>query len=147
MASARRWRLALIGAAALILGAGVPSSEAADPVPVRLILNWKFEGPNAPFFLAQDRGYFAAHGVKIQLDAGEGSSAPPSRIASGAYDAGFGDITSMIEFGAKNPQVPLRTVSTRVPGLRPVRTSDTSRPADKSRARVASALLTRQLTP
>ena len=33
------------------------------------------------------------------------------------------------------PQVPLRTVSTRVPGLRPVRTSDTSRPSDASRAR------------
>src|SRR5258706_2794409 len=110
MASARRWGLALIGAAALILGAGVPHSEAGDPVPVRLILNWKFEGPNAPFFLAEDRGYFAANGVKIQLDAGEGSSAPPSRIASGAYDAGFGDITSMIEFSPKNPQVPLRTV-------------------------------------
>src|SRR5258708_19145087 len=110
LAAARRGGSALIGAAALILGAGVPPAEGADPVPVRLILNWKFEGPNAPFFLAEDRGYFAANGVKIQLDAGEGSSAPPSRIASGAYDAGFGDITSMIEFSAKNPQVPLRTV-------------------------------------
>src|SRR5207237_7263911 len=89
--------------------AGGPAG-AADPVPVRLILNWKFEGPNAPFFLAEDRGYFAAKGVKVQLDAGEGSSAPPSRIASGAYDAGFGDITSMIECSAKNPQGPLRTV-------------------------------------
>ena len=45
------------------------------------------------------------------------------------------------------PQVPLRTVSTRVPGLRPVRTSETSRPAETSRARVASASATRQLSP
>jgi NitT/TauT family transport system substrate-binding protein len=97
----------LIGA---LLGNALPAARAADPVPVRLILNWKFEGPNAPFFLAQDRGYFAANGVKIQLDAGEGSSAPPSRIASGAYDAGFGDIASAIEFAGKNPQVPIRTV-------------------------------------
>ena len=95
---------------AAFLGVALPSARAAEPVPVRFILNWKLEGPNAPFFLAEDRGYFAANGVKIQLDAGEGSSAPPSRIASGAYDAGFGDITSMIEFGVKNPQVPLRTV-------------------------------------
>jgi NitT/TauT family transport system substrate-binding protein len=105
-----RVALALCAAAAVCLSAAVPVSWAADPVPVRLILNWKFEGPNAPFFLAEDRGYFAAQGIKIQLDAGEGSSAPPSRIASGAYDAGFGDITSAIEFAAKNPQVPLRTV-------------------------------------
>ncbi|MBI3512818.1 MAG: ABC transporter substrate-binding protein [Proteobacteria bacterium] len=97
-------------AAAIVAGGAAAPARAADPVPVRMILNWKFEGPNAPFFLAEDRGYFAANGVKIQLDAGEGSSAPPSRIASGAYDAGFGDITSMIEFSAKNPQVPLRTV-------------------------------------
>ncbi len=96
----------LAAAIAVVSGA----ARAADPVPVRLILNWKFEGPNAPFFLAEDRGYFAANGIKIQLDAGEGSSAPPGRIASGAYDAGFGDITSAIEFGAKNPQVPIRTV-------------------------------------
>src|SRR5258707_12133851 len=99
MASARRWGLALIGAAALILGAGVPPSEAADPVPVRLILNWKFEGPNAPFFLAEDPGYFAANGVKIQLDAGEGSAGPPSRTAPGASDAGFGGITPMCRSG------------------------------------------------
>ena len=45
------------------------------------------------------------------------------------------------------PQVLLRTVSTRVPGLRPVRTSDTSTPAAASRARVASASATRQLRP
>ena len=45
------------------------------------------------------------------------------------------------------PQVPLRTVSTRVPGLRPVRTSETSTPAAISRARVASMSATRQLRP
>ena len=45
------------------------------------------------------------------------------------------------------PQVPLRTVSTRVPGLRPGRTSDTSTPAETSRARVASMSATRQLMP
>jgi cytochrome P450 len=45
------------------------------------------------------------------------------------------------------PQLPLRNVSTRVPGLRPVRTSDTSTPAVASRARVASMSATRQLRP
>src|SRR5262249_12788888 len=45
------------------------------------------------------------------------------------------------------PQVPLRTLITRVPGLRPVRTSDTSTPAAESRARAASMSPTRQLRP
>ena len=44
------------------------------------------------------------------------------------------------------PQVPFRTVITRVPGLRPVRTSETSTPAATSRARVASMSATRQLS-
>ena len=45
------------------------------------------------------------------------------------------------------PQVPLRTLITRVPGLRPARTSETSTPAATSRARVASTSATRQLRP
>ena len=45
------------------------------------------------------------------------------------------------------PQVPLRTLITRVPGLRPVRTSETSTPAAISRARAASMSATRQLRP
>jgi len=110
MTMGTRLALAAAIAAGAAIGSGAPPAQAADPVPIRMILNWKFEGPNAPFFLAEDRGYFTANGVKIQLDAGEGSSAPPSRIASGAYEAGFGDITSAIEFAAKNPQVPIRTV-------------------------------------
>ncbi len=45
------------------------------------------------------------------------------------------------------PQVPLRRLMTRVPGLRPVRTSEASSPAASSRARVASMSATRQLNP
>ena len=41
------------------------------------------------------------------------------------------------------PQVPPRTLATRVPGLRPARTSETSMPAAKSRARVADIDATR----
>ena len=45
------------------------------------------------------------------------------------------------------PQVPSRTLITRVPGLRPARTSETSIPARTSRARAASISATRQLNP
>jgi len=99
-----RWIAAAL-ACATVAAAALP---AAAQTPVRFILNWKYEGPNAPFFLAEDRGYFAAEGVKVQLDAGEGSSAPPTRIGSGSYDAGFGDINAMIEFVSKNPAQAMR---------------------------------------
>lgn len=75
---------------------------AAAQEPVRMILNWRLEGPNAPFFLAEDRGFFREEGIAIRLDPGEGSSAPIGRIAAGTYDAGFGDINTLIEFAARN---------------------------------------------
>jgi NitT/TauT family transport system substrate-binding protein len=72
--------------------------------PVRMILNWRLEGPNAPFFLAEDRGFFREEGLAVRLDPGEGSSAPIGRIAAGTYDAGFGDINTLIEFTARQPE-------------------------------------------
>jgi NitT/TauT family transport system substrate-binding protein len=87
---------------ALLLVPLAPGLAAAQEQ-VRMILNWRLEGPNAPFFLAQDRGFFREAGITIRLDPGEGSSAPIGRIAAGTYDAGFGDINTLIEFTARQP--------------------------------------------
>jgi NitT/TauT family transport system substrate-binding protein len=92
--------LATLALAALLLA---PLAAAAQE-PVRMILNWRLEGPNAPFFLAEDRGFFRAEGLAVRLDPGEGSSAPIGRIAAGTYDAGFGDINTLIEFTARQPE-------------------------------------------
>jgi NitT/TauT family transport system substrate-binding protein len=89
----------LLLAAALLAPALARAQE-----PVRMILNWRLEGPNAPFFLAEDRGFFREEGLSVRLDPGEGSSAPIGRIAAGTYDAGFGDLNTMIEFTARQPE-------------------------------------------
>lgn len=81
----------------------VGSASAADPLKVRFILNWKFQGPQAWFFLADDKGYFKQAGIDIQLDQGAGSGAAVPRVASTAYDAGFGDINAITRFAAKQP--------------------------------------------
>ena len=67
------------------------------------MLNWKYEGPQAWYFLAQDRGYFQAEGLDVEIDQGEGSAASIPKVASGAYQAGFGDINAVIELAAKRP--------------------------------------------
>jgi NitT/TauT family transport system substrate-binding protein len=90
--------------AACLLALLLAQPAAAQTEQVRMILNWKLEGPNAPFFLAEDRGYFREAGVAVRLDPGEGSSAPIARIAAGTYDAGFGDINTLIEFAARQPE-------------------------------------------
>jgi NitT/TauT family transport system substrate-binding protein len=108
-----RWLLVLVGLAGVLGATGAVAQE-----PVRMILNWKLEGPNAPFFLAEDRGFFREAGIALRMEPGEGSSAPVARIASGAYDAGFGDINAMIEFNARFPdrrQVAALVLYTRAP--------------------------------
>lgn len=93
---------AAFAAAATIAGALSPAL-AQQPVPVRFTLDFVLQGPQAPFFLAQERGYFAQNGVNLTaLDAGRGSGDTVNRVASGAYEMGFGDLNALIEFNAKN---------------------------------------------
>ncbi len=70
---------------------------------IKMVLNWKYQGPQAWFFVAQDRGYFKAEGLDVEIDQGEGSSAPIAKIAAGAYTAGFGDINAAIDFASRRP--------------------------------------------
>jgi len=93
---------ALIAAA---LAATLMSGGAAfaQGTPLKFSLDWKFEGPSAPFLLAMEKGYFADEGLDVTIDTGAGSLEPINRVASGAYDMGFGDINSLIKFNDQNP--------------------------------------------
>jgi NitT/TauT family transport system substrate-binding protein len=69
-----------------------------------MVLNWKYQGPQAMFFLAEDLGFFKAEDLEVVMDQGNGSSAAVPLVANGTYDAGFGDINALIEFAAKKPE-------------------------------------------
>ncbi|HEX4411861.1 MAG TPA: ABC transporter substrate-binding protein [Xanthobacteraceae bacterium] len=97
----RRHALAL--AAALAFAAPLAAPAAAE-TNLKLVLNWKYQGPQGWFFLADDRGYFKAAGLNVTLDQGNGSGAPIPLVANGTYDVGFGDINALIEFAAKKPE-------------------------------------------
>ena len=77
--------------------------------PARPRVNWKFtldfavQGPQAPFLLALERGYFTAEGITLTIDRGFGSADAVTKIASGAYDLGYADTNSMVEFNVRNP--------------------------------------------
>jgi len=70
---------------------------------VRFALDWKFEAPSAPYFIALDEGYYAEEGLDVSIDSGSGSTQTIPRIAAGNYDMGFGDINSLIKFKDQNP--------------------------------------------
>src|ERR1700679_212950 len=82
-----RSRYLLLGALALGLFAPVAPARAEDQVKVSL--NAPFDGSNAAFFLAEERGYYAAEGIKPTFDPSGGSGEAVTRIGSGTYDFGF----------------------------------------------------------
>ena len=47
---------------------------------MKLVLNWKYQGPQGMFFLAEDKGYFKAEGLDVTLDQGNGSGAAVPRL-------------------------------------------------------------------
>lgn len=103
----RRTLLKAALAAPLIARAG---HVRAATTSIKFSLAAPFDGSNAAFFLAQQNGWYKDAGLDCQFDAGAGSGEAVSRVGSGVYDAGIGDINSMAEFNAKNPSAAIRCV-------------------------------------
>jgi NitT/TauT family transport system substrate-binding protein len=78
---------------------------------VRIILDWIIQGTHAPYFVAQQKGYFKDEGVTVDgIDAGKGATNTAVSVAGGAYQFGWVDMPSMINFNAQNPGSPLIAV-------------------------------------
>ncbi|MFN7856364.1 MAG: ABC transporter substrate-binding protein [Acidovorax sp.] len=95
----RTFLKALLTSACLV----VLSAPAQAQTKIKMVLNWKYQGPQAWFFMAQDKGYFKEEGLDVEIDQGEGSSASITKVAAGAYQAGFGDINALISLAATRP--------------------------------------------
>jgi len=101
----RRSAVVLAATFAATIVTAVPlAAPAAAQTKLKMVLNWKYQGPQGWFFLADDRGYFKAAGLDVTMDQGNGSGAPIPLVANGTYDVGFGDINALIEFAAKKPE-------------------------------------------
>jgi len=78
--------------------------------PVKFTLDWRYEGPAAPFTVALDKGYFKAEGLDVTIDTGNGSRESIPRVAAGTYDIGTGDVNSLIRFRDENPGIDVKAV-------------------------------------
>lgn len=93
-----RFGIALVTALCLSV-----SAHAQEPTKIRFTLDWKYQGLHAYIFWAKDKGYFAKEGLDVSIDQGTGSAATVSRIVSGTYDAGFGDMNAIIQLAGTKP--------------------------------------------
>jgi NitT/TauT family transport system substrate-binding protein len=108
MATLRNVRL---GSTALLFGAAVLAAcPAAAQTKVTFSLDGKIEGPDAPFLVAIDRGYFKAEGLDVMVNAAAGSPESIGRVASTTYDMGLADINTLIKFRDANPKNPVKAV-------------------------------------
>jgi NitT/TauT family transport system substrate-binding protein len=96
----------MLAGAAVALAAG-PLAAQTD---VKFALDWKFEGPAAPYFVAIDKGYYKAEGLNVTIDSGPGSVAGIARVAAGTYPIGFFDINSLVKFQDQNPEKKVQAV-------------------------------------
>jgi NitT/TauT family transport system substrate-binding protein len=95
--------------AAFVVSAAA-SMPAAAETGIKFALDWRFEGPAAPFLVAIDKGYFTAEGLDVSIEPGNGSVEPINRVATGGYDFGFGDINTLIRFRDQTPANAVKAV-------------------------------------
>lgn len=105
-------RTFVMSAAGAMLGVlGLAGAAHAETSSVKIMMDWIIQGTHAPFFVAQDKGYFRDAGVTVDaIDAGKGATNVAVAVAGGAYQFGWVDMPSMIRFNAKNPSSPLIAV-------------------------------------
>jgi NitT/TauT family transport system substrate-binding protein len=96
--------LRTVCALALLLAATCACAQAGTPTRLKMVLDWKYQGLHAWFIVAQDKGYFAQEGLDVTVDSGDGSASAVTKVASGAYDAAFGDMSTIIQVAANSPQ-------------------------------------------
>jgi NitT/TauT family transport system substrate-binding protein len=96
--SKRSFRAALVFSAVL-LG---QIAHAADNV--KYLNDWRWEGPAAPLLMAMQTTFPKAN-LNVSATPGTGSAATIAKVATGEFDIGLGDFSSLVEFAAKNPTV------------------------------------------
>ena len=101
----------LIGKTLAVAFVGVMASASSfAATKIQFALDWKFEGPSAPYFLAIDNGHFSAVGLDVEISPGKGSLDAIPKVATGAFPVGFADINSLIKFLDQNPGAPVTAV-------------------------------------
>ena len=89
--ASRRRFIAGAGLAAGVLALPFSTVRAATLRPVSMRLDWIFQGPNAGFMVAKDKGFYEQAGMDVTIGPGKGSGSTAQLIATKASQFGFAD--------------------------------------------------------
>src|SRR3954447_24513695 len=98
-------RHALASGAAAAAGLFAPSlpAFAQNADAVKLALEFRIYGGNAPTFYAIESGIFKELNLNVTADGSSGSGEAITRVATGAYEFGLADASTVVEFAGRNP--------------------------------------------
>ena len=85
------------------VGLGAPLARAADLKSIKFVVDFTYQGDHAIWALPLANGGFKKNGLDVSMSRGYGSGDTIVKVASGAYDIGFADISAVVKFNADNP--------------------------------------------
>lgn len=91
-------------------GLAVATSAANAATPVKFVMDWAFDGPQAIWTAAKAEGCFDKAGLDLKIDRGFGSSDAIGKVASNSYDVGVADFSSVVAYNASHPDNKLTVV-------------------------------------
>lgn len=86
-------RCAAIGIASVLGLAAAPASAQTE---IDFRLDWSLYGVHAPFFLAQERGYFEEEGLDVEIHEGSGSATVMQLVAQGDDEMALVDYSTLL---------------------------------------------------
>ncbi len=97
----RLWPLCAVLGVALL---GSSPTHAADTTSLKVVLPFSFQGALGNWTLSETNGCYKREGLSVTIDGGAGSGDALTKVATGAYEIGIADFTSLLLFNAKQPE-------------------------------------------
>lgn len=104
------FRTALLALVAVLAVGRAPAQQALEKPSIKFSQGWLFQATQAQFPLADQKGYWKALGLQVDVDRGSGSATSVQRVIAGTHDLAFADVGTLIKWNGENPDKPLTIV-------------------------------------